>query len=83
MHNGTKRNMRSRRHSGRAGSRSDTSKRPASSPGQVITFADAKRSYERYTALARAAASTGDAVETENLYQHAEHYFRMMREQAV
>ena len=34
-------------------------------------------------ALARAAASTGDAVETENYYQHAEHYFRLMRERAV
>jgi Domain of unknown function (DUF4167) len=32
--------------------------------------------------LARAAALTGDVVETENYYQHAEHYFRMMRERA-
>jgi hypothetical protein len=33
--------------------------------------------------LARAAALTGDTIETENLYQHAEHYFRLMREQAI
>jgi hypothetical protein len=31
--------------------------------------------------LARTAASTGDAVEIENFHQHAEHYFRLMREQ--
>lgn len=34
-------------------------------------------------ALARAARSTGDATEIENYYQHAEHYFRLMKEQAV
>jgi hypothetical protein len=39
-----------------------------------------KRSYERYMALARAAALTGDVVETENYYQHAEHFFRVMKE---
>jgi hypothetical protein len=44
---------------------------------------NAKRNYERYMALARAAALSGDVVETENLYQHAEHYFRVMREQAL
>jgi hypothetical protein len=36
--------------------------------------------YDMYVALARAAALTGDAVETENYYQHAEHYFREMKE---
>ena len=30
--------------------------------------------------FARNAASTGDAVEIENLYQHAEHYLRLTRE---
>jgi hypothetical protein len=43
----------------------------------------AKKSYERYMALARAAGSAGDAIEIENYYQHAEHYFRLMKEQAV
>jgi hypothetical protein len=33
-----------------------------------------------YLALAQAAALTGDAVETENCYQHAEHYYRVMKE---
>jgi len=29
-------------------------------------------------ALAREAASSGDRIAAENLYQHAEHYFRVM-----
>lgn len=40
---------------------------------------NAQRNYDRYLALAREAALMGDAVETENWYQHAEHYFRMLR----
>jgi hypothetical protein len=43
--------------------------------------ANVKRSYERYIALARAAMLAGDRVEAENFYQHAEHYFRLMKEQ--
>ena len=34
--------------------------------------------FERYIALAREAASSGDRIAAENLYQHAEHYFRIM-----
>ena len=34
--------------------------------------------FERYVALAREAASAGDRIAAENLYQHAEHYFRIM-----
>jgi Domain of unknown function (DUF4167) len=37
-----------------------------------------KLSYERYLALARAEAQSGNAVAAENYYQHAEHYFRLM-----
>jgi len=33
---------------------------------------------ERYIALAREASTSGDRVAAENLYQHAEHYFRVM-----
>jgi Domain of unknown function (DUF4167) len=44
---------------------------PASSP-------DAQRNYERYLALARAEAQSGNTVGAENYYQHAEHYFRSM-----
>ena len=35
--------------------------------------------FERYIALAREAASSGDRIAAENLYQHAEHYFRIMQ----
>ena len=33
--------------------------------------------------LARTAESTGDATEIETLYQHAGHYLRLVREQAI
>lgn len=39
---------------------------------------NAQRSYERYLALARAEALSGDMIGAENYYQHAEHYFRSM-----
>ena len=39
-----------------------------------------KERYERYLALARDAALSGDEIATENYYQHAEHYLRQMRE---
>jgi hypothetical protein len=44
---------------------------------------NAKREYERYLNLANATAAIGDLIETENYYQHAEHYFRLMRESPV
>jgi hypothetical protein len=34
--------------------------------------------FERYVALAREAAAGGDRIAAENLYQHAEHYFRVL-----
>jgi hypothetical protein len=34
--------------------------------------------FERYVALAREALAGGDRIGAENLYQHAEHYFRVM-----
>jgi hypothetical protein len=47
---------------------------------QANAFATAKRGYERYVALAKTSSISGDAIETENYYQHAEHYLRSMRE---
>jgi hypothetical protein len=44
---------------------------------------NAHQKYERYVALAREATRNGDPVEAENFYQHAEHYFRVMRERAA
>lgn len=43
---------------------------------------NARNNYERYTNLAKDAARRGETIEAENFYQHAEHYFRMMREQS-
>ena len=43
--------------------------------------AHARSNYERYTTLAKDAVRRGEIIEAENLYQHAEHYFRVMREQ--
>jgi hypothetical protein len=45
--------------------------------GNVQNF---QRSYERYLTLARAETLTGDRIAAENYFQHAEHYFRTMRE---
>ena len=39
---------------------------------------NAPQIFERYVALAREASTSGDRVAAENLYQHAEHYFRVM-----
>lgn len=41
----------------------------------------ARSKYETYVAMARDAAARGDTIEAESLYQHAEHYFRVLREQ--
>ena len=45
------------------------------------SIGNARNNYERYSAMARDAASRGQLIEAENFYQHAEHYFRVMREQ--
>ena len=42
---------------------------------------NARTNYERYATMAKDAARRGDVIEAENYYQHAEHYFRVMREQ--
>jgi hypothetical protein len=38
----------------------------------------AQQIFERYIALAREASTSGDRIAAESLYQHAEHYFRVM-----
>ena len=43
---------------------------------------NAYQSYEHYLALAREATLSGDTVEAENFYQHADHYFRVASERA-
>ena len=51
------------------------------SSGGRHTAHNAQNNYERYTTMAKDAARRGDVIEAENFYQHAEHYFRVMREQ--
>jgi len=46
-------------------------------------LANGKSSDDHYMALARAAILAGDRVEAENFYQHAEHYFWLMKGQTV
>ena len=85
MQNDMNRGMRTRRHGSAVGSfsdRSEETKRKLSRAAGV-RLNDVRENYERYMALARAVGSTGDATEIENYYQHAEHYFRLMKEQAV
>src|SRR5579872_1002798 len=49
-----------------------------SSGPNVKIRGNAYQVFERYVALAREAATSGDRIAAENLYQHAEHYFRIM-----
>ena len=53
---------------------------PVSIRRPAQSAANARQQYERYMARASEAQRSGDVVETENCYQHAEHYFRTMRE---
>ena len=54
---------------------------PSGFPGPPAGNAqNAQRNYERYLALARTEALTGDRILTENYFQHAEHYFRSIGE---
>jgi hypothetical protein len=47
---------------------------------QAMNAQNAQRNYERYLAMARAEALTGDRIVAENYFQHAEHYFRSLGE---
>lgn len=58
-------------------------RRKTKKTGHAVGAGNIEKSHERYMTLARAAEAAGDAAGIENLYQHAEHYFRLMRERAV
>ncbi len=55
---------------------------PRFSRPQAANPQNAQRNYERYLALARAEALSGDRIAAENYFQHAEHYFRSMHEKS-
>ena len=72
MQNGPKMNRR-RSFAARSKPWASNAGRPDSNGSQ-----NAQRSYERYLALARAEAQSGNVIAAENYYQYAEHYFRSM-----
>ncbi|RXT57168.1 hypothetical protein B6S44_01630 [Bosea sp. Tri-44] len=51
---------------------------PRADAAQAKPGASPQASYERYVALAKAKALTGDRVEAERYYQYAEHYQRLI-----
>ncbi len=67
-----------------SGKHSPQSRRPAPlEAARTIRFEPVRsrndrRNYEHYIELAGAAALNGNAIEAENYYQHAEHYYRSM-----
>ena len=73
MQNGPKTVMSRRQHKPAASFAASSAARPDPKGPQ-----NAQRSYERYLALARAEAQSGNMIGAENYYQHAEHYFRSM-----
>jgi hypothetical protein len=83
MHNGLNTTM-NKRPQHRARTFSARTKRGPSSGTSSATrhgsndSQNARRSYERYVALAQAEAQSGNTIGAENFYQYAEHYFRSM-----
>ena len=69
----------------------NNNRRPGGMPQRIQTFdsngpavkirGNAYQVFERYIAMAREAQASGDRISAENLYQHAEHYFRVMNAQ--
>jgi hypothetical protein len=47
------------------------------------TDQNARLNYERYLNKAQSEAQSGNLVEAENCYQHAEHYFRTLNNPAI
>ena len=84
MQNGrkTNRNTRQQRSAGSLAGRSQrwasNAPRPEPRRPEPQGSHNARRSYDRYLALAQAELQSGDRVAAENYYQHAEHYFRLM-----
>lgn len=73
---GSKRS-RGRGNPGRRSSGSRTNNFDSNGPSVRIR-GTASQVYEKYLQLARDATTSGDRVMAENMYQHAEHYFRII-----
>lgn len=74
-------------HGKRKGSSSSSGKSRAQGPGNKHSRSKGsnqpRKHFDRYTALALAAAASGDAVQSEYYYQHAEHYLRVLKKEAA
>lgn len=83
----TKARERTSASQGRKGKGSFPRRRKTSAPDsrrrRANSSSNPRERFEHYMALARTAATAGDAVESENNYQHAEHYLRLMNRKAM
>jgi hypothetical protein len=76
---------RNSKHMANAKPRAAQSGRPGSAGfprSQARNRQNARGNYQHYLDLARTEALTGDRIAAENYFQHAEHYFRSMHENA-
>src|ERR1700730_18007903 len=79
MRNGQNKRMRGRNRSKGGGHYQNPLSRMYESNGQDVKIrGTASHIAEKYLQLARDAQSSGDTIASENYYQHAEHYFRLI-----
>jgi hypothetical protein len=74
FHRGSRQGLSNRPGTGFRSSSAFAQRRRGGNNGEAA----AKRQYERYLALAQAALLSGDAIEAQNFFQHAEHFYRVM-----
>jgi hypothetical protein len=79
MRNGQNKRMRGRNRKGGGHHHQNPLSRMYESNGQDVKIrGTASHIAEKYLQLARDAQSSGDTIASENYYQHAEHYFRLI-----
>ncbi|WP_348536519.1 DUF4167 domain-containing protein [Labrys miyagiensis] len=64
---------------GRATSGLPQKQKIRTNPVRGLSGQGTRASYERYLMLAEVQQRAGNRIEAENYYQHAEHYFRLMK----
>ena len=78
MAQNNRRGRSGRRRSG--GNQGNNPNRSIDSQGPEVKIrGNAQQVYDKYTALARDAFSSGDRIRAESLQQHAEHYYRVLQ----
>ena len=82
MRNGHKR-MRGRNNNHHRKSQNPLTRVYESNGPDVKIRGTASQVAEKYIQLARDAQGSGDPVAAENYYQHAEHYFRLMKDERI